>query len=294
MPKARKKAVTKKAKPKLPIVYWSYSGLMAYLRNPLTWYKRYVQKVYDLPRTPSAVVGSAGHYALEQFYGGTDKETAIRQGLEQLRTCRDEELNFGVAKSKKAKKEKRASMEREYLQAIDYYLEKPPRHKVVAIEMRGLATVEGLPLPVKAISDLVVESKAEKGALDIVDHKFVDAFSKAGADKPLFMMQAIFNYYTVMEAYGRPIRRFMVYECKKRKNKDGKPQLRRYVLDYRDAGDAFVIFHRLIKDATAELLTRTSYLPNPSDMFEGEHSFDLYRLGLGADDIEEDADLRAV
>lgn len=289
MPKARKKVVKKKAKPKLPIAYWSYSGLMAYLRNPLTWYKRYVQKVYDLPRSPSAVIGSAGHYALEQFYGGADKETAIRHGLEQLRACRDEDLNFGVAKTKKAKKAKRASMEREYLQAIGYYLDKPPRHKVVAIEMRGMATVEGLPLPVKAISDLVVESRAEPGALDIVDHKFVDTFSKSGADKPLFMMQAIFNYYTVLEAYGRPVRRFMVIECKKTKNANGRPQLRRYVLDYNDAGEAFAIFHRLITDATAELLVRKSYLPNPSDMFEGEHSFDLYRLGLGAEEVEEDA-----
>lgn len=284
MSRARKAA----RKPKYPIAYWSYSGLMAYLRNPLTWYKRYVQKVYDLPRSPSAVVGSAGHYALEQFYGGADKETAIRQGLEYLCLVKDEDLNFGVAKSRKARKEKRASMEREYLQAIGFYLEKPPRHKVVAIEMRGLATVDALPLPVKAISDLVVESRAEPGALDIVDHKFVDTFSKAGADKPLFMMQAIFNYYTVLEAFGRPVRRFMVYECKKTKNKDGRPQLRRYVLDYRDAGEAFVIFHRLIQDATAELSVRKSYLPNPSDMFEGEHSFDLYRLGLGTEDIEEE------
>lgn len=261
---------------------------MAFLRNPLTWYKRYVQKVYDLPRSPSAVVGSAGHYALEQFYTGTDKETSIRQGLEYLRSCKDEDLNFGVAKSKKAQKAKRASMEREYLQAIGYYLEKPPRHKVVAVESRGMATIDGLPLEIKAIADLVVESKVQPGALDVVDHKFVDSFSKAGPDKPLFVLQALFNYYVVTQTFGKPVRRFLVYECKKGKNKDGRPQLRRYVLDYKDAGEAFIVFHRLLADATEELMHRKNFLPNPSDMFEGEHSFDLYRLGLGTEDVEEE------
>jgi len=35
-----------------------------------------------------------------------------------------------------------------------------------------------------------------------------------------------------------------------------------------------------VKDATAELASRKVFLPNPSDMFEGENSFDIYRLGL--------------
>ena len=33
---------------RLPIKYWSLSSLMAFLRNPLAWYKRYVE---NLPRT---------------------------------------------------------------------------------------------------------------------------------------------------------------------------------------------------------------------------------------------------
>src|SRR5437868_12083212 len=51
----------------LPIQYWSYSSLMSFLRNPLAWYKRYVQRIYDTPRTPAAVVGSAAHLALQHF-----------------------------------------------------------------------------------------------------------------------------------------------------------------------------------------------------------------------------------
>ncbi len=270
-----------KAKGKLPIAYWSHSSLTSFLRNPLAWYKRYVMKIYDTPRTPASIIGSAGHYALEHFYQGIAKDAAIQEGLDYIRAIADFEINFGVAgKSLRAKKKKRAAMERDYLQAINFYLARPPRHKVLGVEVKGIATVPGLRLPVKAVSDLVVQSRGEPGAVDIVDHKFVDSFSKGGAGKALFMLQAIFNYYTVSEMYGRPVRRFMVYECKKTKNADGRPQLRRYIIDYKDAGEAFELFHRLLTDATEEITRERAYLPNPSDMFEGEDSFDLYRLRL--------------
>lgn len=289
---ARVKRNKKRVRPgvkshKLPIAYWSHSSLMAFLRNPLTWYKRYVKKIYDTPTNPSSIVGRAGHLALQHFYQGVDPETAIKLGLEYVQSVPDFELNFGKAKTRAAKRAKRASMEREYLQAINFYLAKPPKHKVIGVEVTGVATVPGLPLPVKAISDLVIESRAEAGAVDIVDHKFVDTFSKGGKDKSLFVLQALFNFYTVGALYGKPVRRFIVYECKKTRNADGRAQLKRYVLDYREIREDFTVFHRLVNDATRELSRREVFLPNPSDMFEGDHSFDLYRLNL-LDDITED------
>ncbi|MDR3571153.1 MAG: PD-(D/E)XK nuclease family protein [Candidatus Pacebacteria bacterium] len=266
--------------PQYPIKYWSHSSLMALLRNPLAWYKRYVEKIYDTPRNPASVIGSSAHLALQHFYSGIGKDGSIELGLEYLRDTADFDINFGKAKSKAAKKAKRASMEREYLQVINFYLEKPPKHTVLGVEFSGMAKVEGLPLPVKAISDLVVESKLEKGSVDIVDHKFVDQFSKQKGSKTLFVMQALFNYYTVKEAFGKPVRRFMIYECKKSRNADGSPQLKRYVIDYQECAEDFKVFHRLLKDATDEISRPRLYLPNPSDMFEGENSFDVYRLGL--------------
>lgn len=253
---------------------------MAFLRNPLAWHKRYVEKVYDMPSGPAAVVGRSGHIALQNFYGGIDKEGSIDLGLEHLRGVPDFEINFGVAKTRAAQKKKREGMEREYLQAISFYLERPPRHKVVGIEIAGRAEVPGLLLPLKAISDLVVESRVERGALDIVDHKFVDSFSPYGKDKTLFVIQAMFNYYTVREMYGKPVRRFMFYECKKRKNADGRPQMRKHVIDFTQQQEAFTVFRRLINDATEEMMNTKVFLPNPSDMFEGENSFDIYRMGL--------------
>jgi len=264
----------------IPIKHWSHSSLMAFLRNPLAWYKRYVEEIYDTPTTPAAVIGSAGHKALEHFYSGVPKGIAVQKGLEYMRNVADFEINFGRAKTRRAKSEKRKKMEEEYLQSISYYLERPPRHKVLGVEVRGVVEVEGLPLPIKAISDLVVESKVQRGAVDIVDHKFVASFSKGGSAKSLFVIQAIFNYYTVREMFGKSVRRFIVYECKKTKNADGSAQMRRYVIDFKERKEDFKVFHRLIQDATEEISRARKYLPNPSDMFEGDNSFDIYRLEL--------------
>ncbi len=253
---------------------------MAFLRNPLAWYKRYVEHVYDTPSNPASVIGRAGHVALQHFYGGIEKEGAVELGLEYLRNVPDFEINFGKLKTRREKAKKRAAMERDYLQAIGHYLARPPKYDVLGVEVRASATVPGLALPLKAVSDLVVRSKTDPEALDIVDHKFVDSFSAQGAGKTLFVIQAIFNYYTIQEKYGQPVRRFVLHECKKRKNADGSSQMRKYVIDFAEQEEAFAVFHRLVNDATAEIARPRTYLPNPSDMFEGENSFDIYRLGL--------------
>lgn len=268
-------------KKELPIRHWSHSSLMAFLRNPLAWYKRYVEEIYDAPSSPSGVVGRAAHVALQHYYGGIDKEGAMALGIESLRGVADFEINFGRAKTRAAKKKKRESMEREYTQAVGFYLARPPRYKkILGVEVKGVAPVEWLPIPIKAVSDLVVASSVQKGAVDIVDHKFVDSFSSYKSEKTLFIIQALFNYYTVQELYKKPVARFIIQECKKSKNADGSPQLKRYVIDYRKLGEEFAVFHRLLQDATKEISRPRLYLPNPSDMFEGENSFTIYRLGL--------------
>lgn len=270
----------KKPNGKAPIAHWSHSSLMSYLRNPLAWYKRYVELIYDTPSNPSSVIGRSGHVALQHYYGGIEKEGAVALGLEYLRNVADFEINFGKLKTKKEIKKKRAQMERDYLQAVSFYLAKPPKHNVLGVEYVGVAEVRGLALPVKAVSDLVVESRRRKGAVDIVDHKFVDSFSGAGSRKTLFVIQAIFNYYTVRQAFEKPVDRFIVYECKKSRNADGKAQLRKYVINFDEVEEEFAVFRRLLNDATKEISRTRTYLPNPSDMFEGENSFDIYRLEL--------------
>lgn len=253
---------------------------MAYLRNPLAWYKRYVEHVYDTPATPSSIVGRAGHVALQHFYGGIAKEGAIDLGLQYLRGVPDFEINFGKTAHRTARKARRAFMEREYVQAIGFYLARPPKYSVLGVEVKATARVKGIPVPLKAVSDLVVKSKRTRGALDIVDHKFVDSFSALGSHKTLFLIQALFNYYTIRELFNKPVDRFILHECKKRKNADGGKQMRTYTINFDEHEESFALFTRLLTDVTNDLKRRTVFLPNPSDMFEGENSFDIYRLRL--------------
>lgn len=281
----RAKKFTKNSK-SLPIKYWSHSSLMAFLRNPLAWHKRYVEEIYDTPSGPSSVVGRAAHKALEHYYSGIDKEGAIALGLEYLRDVADFEINFGKLSSKAAKKKKREQMEREYLQATSFFLERPPKHKVVAVEAKATVEVEGLPLPIKAVSDLVVVSKVDPRGLDVIDYKFVDHWSPHKADKALFVIQAIFNYYTVKKTFNKPVRRFIVMECKKSRNADGSAQVRKYTIDFRTFRKEFILFNRLVRDATEQLRHMKVFLPNPSDMFEGEDSLSLYHMHLSAEDYD--------
>ena len=71
----------------------------------------------------------------------------------------------------------------------------------------------------------------------------------------------------------------------KRQNTDGGPQMKKYIIDFRERKEDFKVFHRLINDATEEISRRRVYLPNPSDMFEGDNSFDIYRLELVSEDL---------
>ena len=278
---------SKKAKGEYLIAHWSYSSLISFLRNPLAWHKRYVELVYDTPMSPSGVIGRAAHTALEHYYSGIDKEGAMALGLEYLRNVADFEINFGKrVKSRRAQKQKRESMEREYLQAVTFFFVRPPKYKVLGVEAKATVDVSGLPLPIKAISDLVVQSKVDPRGIDVVDFKFVSAFSPYKADKSLFILQAIFNYYTVKKTFNKPVRRFIVHECKISRNADGSPQVRRYVIDFRAFREEFIIFNRLVRDATVALANTKVFLPNPSDMFEGENSLDIYRINLAREEYD--------
>jgi len=280
----------------LPIKHWSHSSLVSFLRNPLAWHKRYVEEIYDTPTSPAAVIGRAAHKALEHYYlprvaggktgGGIGKDGAVELGLEYLRNVPDFEINFGKARTRAAKKKKRAAMEREYLQAIGFFLARPPRYKVLGVESKATVEVSGLPLPIKAVSDLVVQSKVDRRGVDVVDFKFVSAFSPHKADKSLFVLQAIFNYYTVKKTFNKPVRRFIVHECKVSRNADGASQMRRYIIDFRVYRQEFVIFNHLLRDATLALANTRVFLPNPSDMFEGENSFDIYRINLNPEEYD--------
>jgi hypothetical protein len=73
------------------IDYWSYSSMSSFLSNPLAFKKKYVLKIYDDIKSPSSVVGGAGHKALEMYFkGGMDVDAAVKAGLDVINNLRQD------------------------------------------------------------------------------------------------------------------------------------------------------------------------------------------------------------
>lgn len=259
------------------IDYWSYSSMSAFLRNPLAFKKKYILKIYDDLYSPSSIVGSAGHKALEAYYNGRTLEEAKDIGLDYINNQSDTGINYG----KTGSREKIIS---DYNQAINFYFEELPRyHKILGVEFEIVApieTIDGkkLALPAKSKSDLIVEN--ELGEIEIIDHKFVKSYADGDVDDFSKFMQAMFMYHTVKWKFGKAPARVVYNECKISKNKNGDPQLQPYTVEFSQMHD-FATFYKLYDAASQNVnLEGFAFLPNPNDIFDGQISFEVFRSGV--------------
>jgi S-DNA-T family DNA segregation ATPase FtsK/SpoIIIE len=93
----------------------------------------------------------------------------------------------------------------------------------------------------------------------------------------------MFDYHIVLAKFDEAPARVIFREIKISKNKDNTPQLQDYVIDFNEGtiyGD-FATFYKLYNETTKYISSPTSiYLPNPNDFFNGQNSFDAFRLGI--------------
>ncbi len=250
-----------------------------FLRNPLIFKKKYILKIYDDLISPSGIVGQAGHKALEAFYNGVEVNRAIELGLEHIKKTSDTGINYGKTGS-------RAQILKDYNQAINFYLaEAPTFKKILGVEKSITASIkyadtgEELPLPAKALSDLIIEN--DNGEIEVWDHKFVKSFSDGSISKPKFVIQAMFNYHTTKEEFGKAPVRMVFNECKISKNKDGAPQIQPYVIEFAEYKQYFDLFYNLYNACTRAINTPGNlFLPNFDDTFDGQNAFDTYMANM--------------
>lgn len=261
-----------------PIDNWSYSSLTLFLRNRLSFKKKYILKIYDDLSSPSAVVGQAAHKAIETYLDVHDEDIAHEAGLKHLEQISDTSIDFGKTGS-------REKILRDYNEAMNnWFSEKPKFHKVLDIEKKITTFIKDqngieFGIPAKTITDLIHEN--EKGELELWDHKFVSSYTDGDKDDPAKIIQAIFNYKTVLAEYKRTPKRMIFPECKISKNKDGSPQIQYYVIEYDQQPQYFTLFDQLYNDCTKEISRPDMmYLPNFQDMFDGENSFNIYKQGI--------------
>lgn len=263
------------------IDYWSYSSMSSLLSNPLNFKKKYILKVYDEPMSPSGVVGTACHKVAEAYFGsGKEREEAIDEGTRYIDSVSDKEIDYGKTGS-------REKILKEFTQAIQFFFEELPQyHEILGVEYSAtteITTIDGntLPLPAKAKIDLI--SRTKTGEIEVIDWKFVRSYTDEDVTDFGKFLQAMFDYHIVKAKFDEAPARVIFREIKISKNKDNTPQLQDYVIDFNEGtiyGD-FATFYKLYNETTKYISSPTSiYLPNPNDFFNGQNSFDAFRLGI--------------
>lgn len=294
----------------LPIDHLSQSALLQLLRNPLIFKMKYVLKIYTSNTGVSGIVGRACHEALKFYYGGNPdvvvpvdpdeaRGEATAFGLDYIDKYPDGGIEYG-------KNGTREDMLQRYTKMMDnYWAEEPHYHKVIMSEKKlkqEIHTMDGqlLPLPAVTIPDLVVENPDE--TWDIVDTKFVSSFTSSESEDYEKIIQAMFLFHVVKEETGRYAQKVIFREVKGPTNKKCEnpttcgeehdsqfrhSQIKDYVVPC-DHQPYHMIFYNLYRDAVKFLSSPDAiYLPNLSDMFDGEQAGLIYAQGLLSSDMSD-------
>ena len=263
------------------IDYWSYSSMAALLSNPLNFKKKYILKVYDDSMSPSGVVGTACHKVAEAYFGnGKEQDEAIQAGYDYIASVSDMEIDYGKTGS-------RENILKSFEQGARFFFEElPVFHEILGVESNittEIQTIDGttLPLPAKGKIDLISRNKL--GEIEVIDWKFTKGYTDPDVTDFGKFLQALFSYHIVKAKYDEAPARVIFREVKLSKNKDNEPQIQDYVIYFKEGtihGD-FATFYKLFIEVTKYVSSTSSiYLPNPNDYFNGQASFDAFRLGI--------------
>ncbi len=257
----------------LPIEHLSYSALSTLVSNPQQFKKNYILNIWDFRESPSAIVGKAFHKTMEMYYAGMDWDKSVEKGQQFLDGIKPEKVNWG----------KTGSMEKVlksfYAATQMYKTEELQVGKPLFTELSATTNftlVSGLvsPLPLKAVTDLVSELKNE---IVIWDWKTTTAFSDLDEEQPDYIIQSMFNFYTVRSKVGRDPSRMIFVEVKTSGNKDGSSQIQLYEIDYKSEKSQhyFSLFEKMYTGVIM-MLSNPNYifLPNYAHQFSGAESWE--------------------
>lgn len=244
----------------------SYSAIVTFLNNQVEFQKRYIAKIYDNPKTPSLVVGTSFHKAMETFYDkdGGNIQAAIEAGLEEMSYVSDSEIDFGKTGS-------REKMIQDYTRLVNKYFEEAPHYdEVVDVEKRLEASIANVPMV--GVIDMVVRDNG----LRLIDYKTVTAYSPDDEESYKYLMQA-YIYLVLAEAeYNQEVTEVVFKEIKKTINRDGSPQCRDVAFD-RQSVLAFAPIAKKIITNVFEYVNddRSKFFPNMNDRMNGANSMDI-------------------
>lgn len=258
-----------------PIEHLSYSSLSLLCSNPWLFRKKYILGLFDMRTSPSAMIGSAAHrYAETRLKNGSIDE-AYSQALSVIDSYNPNEIEWGSFTREKIEGELKTSTA-----SWEMYKPQLDGYKVINTEVSHIASpkIEGVsfPLPLKAVTDLVLESP--QGDIHIVDWKFTRSFTNAQIPQPNKIVQSIFNYYTIADLYKAPVY-FDFVELKRSASKTGN-QSNVIRIDYHLYGEYFLYFIELYSRVLTQLMSPDfQYLPNFMGM-DAKQTWDDFVLSI--------------
>lgn len=223
---------------------WSYSKVSCFSRNEKAFEKQYIYLEPDR-RSSSSVAGNAYHAAMEEFFsvmqmtGNTQMPDVVSLEQRAFEYINDKVYpnEWKLQKTTPTVEDcitdaskKVVSLIRNFYGERDLYME--DMDKVIAVEARyeEWLTVNGvdIPLPCHAIVDLVFRLK--DGRTVIVDHKGKGTYSDEKEVALVHGKQAITYVLAFEKATGIHVDEVWFVENKYTGNKDGSPQLRKFVI----------------------------------------------------------------
>lgn len=219
---------------------WSYSKVSTFARNEKAFEMNYIYGMYN-KSSATTIAGQAYHKALQLYFIGKTEGREV--DLVEMETAAFTEIDETQANKWKLSKTMptiEESKEKAYktVSALlrNFLAEKATYEddidQVLAVEQvcEDFVSVNGvdMPLPCKAVIDLVVLTKSGKTA--IVDHKSKQSFTPDDELALAIGDQAI-TYVQVYEAMtGATVGEVWFVENKFSQNKDKSPQLNKYVV----------------------------------------------------------------
>lgn len=273
---------------------WSPSSVNDFIRNEKSFEKKHIFKDYPKWSRLSAIIGKVYHHALMRFFEKF-KEDKTMLGFDALCDIAHKELHrYGADRYLPQKKLTIGEQQLEALKAINYLIQnflsefdsyKNEIQEIVLVETKlkefvSLNDIE-IPLPLVVRPDIVFIDK--NGDLAILDHKSVKAYTASVDVNIKFGNQGI-SYKKAVDAWilkqpeilrkfpkaSSGVQKFLFYENKYTKNKDGSRQIKQIPIDIKNG---YLLYEQILFEGIWRVIEAVKnpdyvYLMNPSDHFE--------------------------
>lgn len=244
--------------------------------------------VIDSTHSPVLMLGSAGHNALEVYYGGSDEvivsneqeaiEAGLKVGLEFIEQYPDGMIQWNTSYQNKQQVMDKFSFgfnsyvsENKYRTDNVMMIEQGLTHKI-DVEWKGKQLK--LPVPLKGYPDRV--DTLDNNEVEIIDYKFVSSFSSEDKIDAAKILQAVVYYFLVYAETGIMPTRTVFEEIKVTKNRDGSQQVRRYDFEYEENELFFDFFFRFYDDMIRAINGEMVWMPNIDALFDNEIALMAY------------------